>query len=199
MNFLAHMLLSGNDTEIITGNYVADFISNKEVKDYPKGIQNGIIIHRQIDSYTDAHPLVKQSTGRLREHYHKYAPVVIDILYDYVLVQNWDKYAEKDIQNFCNMIYQALEASFEWMPEKLVNRTKGMIQSNWLVKYGTEQGINKTFEYLDKRTRFPTNFENAFTIFMEEYDAYEKEFNSFFPDLIKTLPHLLNNINFYQD
>jgi hypothetical protein len=34
---------------------------------------------------------------------------------------------------------------------------------------------------------------------MEEYDAYEKEFNAFFPDLIKTLPHLLNNINFYQD
>ena len=193
------MLLSGNDAEIIAGNYVADFISNKEVKDYPKGIQNGIFIHRQIDSYTDAHPLVKQSTARLREHYHKYAPVVIDILYDYVLVQNWDKYAEKDINNFTKNVYQALESSFAWMPEKLVNRTKGMIQSNWLVKYGTEAGINKTFEYLDKRTRFPTNFENAFTIFMEEYDAYEKEFNAFFPDLIKTLPHLLNNINFYQD
>lgn len=193
------MLLSGSDTDIIAGNYVADFISNREVKNYPTGIQNGIIIHRKIDFYTDTHPLVKQSTARLREHYHKYAPVVIDILYDYVLVQNWDRYSELDIQNFCNNIYKALEASYEWMPEKLVNRTKGMILSNWLVKYGTAKGINKTFEHLDKRTRFPTNFENAFSIFVEDYNAYELEFNAFFPELINTLPHLLNNINFSAD
>ena len=183
MNFLAHMLLSGSNANIIVGNYVADFISNKELKLYPKPIQHGVHIHRKIDSFTDAHPMVKQSTARLRADYHKYAPVVIDILYDYVLAQNWATYSKVAQQPFANSIYSSLEQAFEWMPEKLVKRTSGMIQSNWLLKYGTPEGINDTFQYLEKRTRFPTNFENAFSIFMEDYDSYEKEFNQFFPEL----------------
>ena len=59
MNFLAHIYLSGNDNEITIGNFIADGIRGKDYKKYPKDIQTGILLHRQIDTFTDAHPTSK--------------------------------------------------------------------------------------------------------------------------------------------
>ena len=85
MNFLAHLFLSFENEDHVIGNFIADFIRNKEVKNYSLEIQQGIQIHREIDSFTDNHPSVRKGTFRLRPHHRKYAPVVIDILYDHYI------------------------------------------------------------------------------------------------------------------
>ena len=48
MNFLAHLYLSGEDEELMIGNFIADFIRNREVTNYSEGIQKGIFLHRKI-------------------------------------------------------------------------------------------------------------------------------------------------------
>ena len=53
MNFLAHLYLSGDSDEIKVGNFIADHVKGKRYLSYPEDIQTGILLHRQIDSFTD--------------------------------------------------------------------------------------------------------------------------------------------------
>ena len=57
MNYLAHLLLSGNDEDVIFGNFIGDAIKGKQYQDYSGSIQKGILLHRQIDTFTDSHPI----------------------------------------------------------------------------------------------------------------------------------------------
>jgi len=95
MNFLAHLYLSCDNEDLMIGNFIADFIRNKEVKDYSPEIQKGIFLHRQIDTYTDLHPMVKKGTHRLQKYHRKYSPVIVDVFYDYLLANNWERYSGK--------------------------------------------------------------------------------------------------------
>ena len=96
MNHLAHFVLSGNDADLAIGNFVADFITNRQLPHFTEGVQRGIWLHREIDAFTDAHPIVKQSTKRLHPFHHKYSPVIVDVYYDFLLAKNWDKFQTKD-------------------------------------------------------------------------------------------------------
>ena len=69
MNFLAHLYLSKNNKNILIGNFIADAVKGKKYKDYSKEIQTGILLHREIDNFTDNHTVVKQSKRRLNERY----------------------------------------------------------------------------------------------------------------------------------
>jgi acyl carrier protein phosphodiesterase len=110
MNHLAHFVLSGDDTDLAIGNFVADFITNRQLPDFTEGVQRGIWLHREIDAFTDAHPVVKQSTKRLHPFHHKYSPVIVDVYYDFLLAKNWDKLFELKIKNL-ELKTQATELS----------------------------------------------------------------------------------------
>ena len=61
MNYLAHIYLSGNNDMLKIGNFIADSVKGKQYLDYPKAVQQGITLHRNIDEFTDSHPIVHQS------------------------------------------------------------------------------------------------------------------------------------------
>ena len=61
MNFLAHLYLSGSDPMVKVGNFIGDHVKGNAYQNYEIGIQQGILLHRKIDFFTDTHPLVKQS------------------------------------------------------------------------------------------------------------------------------------------
>ena len=64
MNFLAHIYLSGENQGITIGNFIADGIKGNKYLSYREDLQKGILLHRSIDSFTDQHPIVRQSTKR---------------------------------------------------------------------------------------------------------------------------------------
>lgn len=79
MNFLAHIYLSAEIDELKIGNFIADSVKGKAYLKFPEMIQNGIILHRGIDSFTDGHPIVRKSTHRLFPFYSHYSGVIVDI------------------------------------------------------------------------------------------------------------------------
>ncbi len=66
MNFLAHIYLSGDNDLMKIGNFMADGIHGKNLENFPLDIQKGIILHRFIDTFTDAHPIFSHS---LKTHF----------------------------------------------------------------------------------------------------------------------------------
>lgn len=83
MNFLAHLYLSGDDSEIMVGNFIGDFVKGRNLNErFEERIVKGIELHRSIDAFTDSHPVVTLSKNRLRDKYRHYSPVIVDMFYD---------------------------------------------------------------------------------------------------------------------
>lgn len=185
MNFLAHLYLSCDDEDLLIGNMIADFIRNKEVPTFSPEVQKGIQLHRQIDTYTDNHPIVRLGTHRLQPFHHKYSPVVIDILYDYLLVKNWKRYSGQSLTDFTTYVYEILRRRMDELPAKLQKRLPGMIEGDWLSSYGTISGLSFVFDKMEQRAKYKANFPDAPKNLLMDFDAYNEEFNQFFPDVIE--------------
>lgn len=64
MNYLAHSYLTFTDGQIV-GQFLEDFIRNKDRFSFPKDIQDGITLHRAIDTFTDSHPAIHEAKKHL--------------------------------------------------------------------------------------------------------------------------------------
>ena len=135
MNFLAHIYLSGEDEGITIGNFIADGIKGKKYKKFPLKIQKGILLHREIDTYTDSHPIVKQSTARLHKNYSHYSGVIVDILYDHFLAKNWNQYHELPLDEYVENFYDLLRNNFTILPTRIQRMMPYMIADNWLLMF----------------------------------------------------------------
>ena len=58
MNYLAHILFSGEDKDIQLGNFIGDAVKGS-YDHYPERIREGIALHRRMDQYADGHPAVR--------------------------------------------------------------------------------------------------------------------------------------------
>jgi len=184
MNFLAHIYLSGDNDLIKIGNFMADGIRGKHFESYPIEIQKGIILHRAIDTFTDAHPIFRQSTKKLHEKYHHYAGVIVDVFYDHFLAKNWNTYSDEKLEEFVARFYQSLQDNHSILSE----RTKGMmpylIEQNWLVSYQTIEGIHRILTQMDQRTKNESKMRFASNELSEYYAEFEDHFSEFFEELI---------------
>lgn len=184
MNFLAHIYLSGTEEDVIIGNFIADGIKGKSYLEYPEGIQKGVLLHRFIDSFTDSHGTVRQSTARLHANYGHYSGVIVDILYDHYLARNWNHYHHQPLEDFVQDFYDLLHRNFESLPVRTQRLMPYMIADNWLVSYATVDGIGKILSQMNVRTKGRSGMDRAVLDLEEHYDDFETEFTFFFNELI---------------
>ena len=185
MNFLAHIYLSGDDKAITIGNFIADGIRGNDYKKFPKDIQTGIILHRHIDTFTDTHKIVRQSTKRLHKNYGHYSGVIVDILYDHFLAKNWKTYSNVPLAKYVDDFYDLLEDNFDILPTRVQKMMPYMIANNWLLSYASVDGIAKVLEGMNRRTQNRSKMNLAVNELEEFYDAFETEFTLFFAELIE--------------
>lgn len=183
MNFLAHIYLSGEDEGITIGNFIADGIKGKQYKKYPLQIQKGILLHRGIDSFTDQHPTVRQSTKRLHENYGHYSGVIVDILYDHFLAKNWKIYHSQPLDEYVGEFYEMLRKYFEILPTRIQRMMPYMIADNWLLSYATVEGISNILTQMNRRTKEQSKMNLAVIELEQYYTEFETEFTCFFEEL----------------
>lgn len=183
MNFLAHIYLSGENKDIIIGNFIADGIKGKRYLKYPPNISKGIILHRAIDTFTDSHPIVHQSTSKLHKNYGHYSGVIVDIIYDHFLAKNWKEYHPQPLSNFVQEFYQLLRQNFDALPARIQRMMPYMISDNWLESYATIPGIGKILAQMNYRTKGVARMDKATEELVIYYDAFENEFTDFFKEL----------------
>lgn len=194
MNFLAHIYLSGEDEGITIGNFIADGIKGKKYLSYPESIQKGILLHRGIDSFTDSHPTVRQSTARLHENYGHYSGVIVDILYDHFLAKNWNQYHEQDLAEYIQDFYELLRTNFEILPARIQRMMPHMISDNWLLSYASISGISTILDQMNTRTKNRSKMNFAVIELEKFYTEFETEFTSFFSELILFSKNKLNTL-----
>mgnify|MGYP000064800910 CR=1 FL=1 len=196
MNFLAHIYLSGNDDYLKIGNFIADSIRGNKYVNYPIEIQKGIILHRYIDTFTDKHPIVKQSKRRLYENYGHYSGVIVDIFYDHFLAKNWLEYSNIPLDTYVSQFYSLLKLNFNSLPENVKYMYPYMTRDNWLLSYATVDGITKVLEGMNRRTKNKSKMNLAVSELQEYYTEFEHEFTLFFKELELYVQQELENENF---
>ena len=184
MNFLAHIYLSGNNDLIKIGNFMADGIRGNDYLKFPDQVIKGILLHRQIDTFTDAHPIYRKSKHRLHKKYGHYSGVIMDILYDHFLAKNWGNYSNEKLEKYVSDFYKSLEENKNIISEKTKSIMPYMIAQNWLVSYATIDGIEKILFQMDYRTKHRANMQEAIIELKEFYMEFEQEFTLFFEELI---------------
>ncbi|SFB27964.1 Acyl carrier protein phosphodiesterase [Flavobacterium swingsii] len=183
MNYLAHIFLSGNNDLLKIGNFMADGIRGNDYMNFPEDVKNGIILHRHIDTFTDAHPIYRKSKHRLHEKYGHYAGVIMDILYDHFLAKNWSNYSDEKLDDYVANFYKSLEDNYAILTEKTRNLLPYMTERNWLTSYGTIAGIEMILFQMDYRTKHRANMQEAVVELQEFYSEFEEEFTLFFEEL----------------
>jgi acyl carrier protein phosphodiesterase len=183
MNFLAHIYLSNDNDFIKIGNFMADGIRGNDYLNYPDEIKKGIILHRYIDTFTDANKTFRISKQRLHERYGHYSGVIVDILYDHFLAKNWTKYSDESLTSFVFRFYQSLEDNFEALTPKTQRILPIMIRENWLESYASIEGISHILFQMDYRTKFKSKMQFSVEELEAFYDEFENEFTLFFEEL----------------
>jgi len=186
VNFLAHLFLSGNDAEIMVGNFIGDFVRGKYFHEqYPPSIALGIELHREIDEFTDNHSVVMESKKRLRPKYHHYSPVIIDMFYDHFLAKNWNTYSTTPLDQYARDAYAILNKYVSIVPGQVGRLLPYMIQGNWLYNYSSIEGIHRALSGMAQRTPYNSKMEEASRDLEEYYKLFQYEFLAFFPELMK--------------
>jgi acyl carrier protein phosphodiesterase len=183
MNFLAHIYLSFGDDEITIGNFIADSIRGNKYKHLPDRIQKGILLHREIDTFTDSHPIAKISSKRLHNNYSHYSRVIVDIFYDHFLAKNWKQYSDTPLELFVENFYDLLQDNITILPDSTKRMIPYMISDNWLLNYAELDGISRVLSGMNRRTNNKSKMNYAILDLEKGYDAFEHEFTTFFTEL----------------
>ena len=184
MNFLAHLYLSGDDPEIMVGNFIGDFVRGRNVHEqFKHNIALGIELHRQIDEFTDHHDIVLESKKRLRGKYRHYAPVIVDVFYDHFLAIHWSTLHSQSLPDYAAHAYAQLEKHRPLLPARVLQMMPYMIQGNWLVNYGTTEGIHRALSGMSRRTPYDSKMDEAIHDLEKYFKEFDNEFTLFFPEL----------------
>jgi len=183
MNYLAHIALSGDSELIKIGNFIADGVKGKKYELFPEDIQKGILLHRQIDWFTDNNEVVKKSKRRLNMQYGHYKGVIIDILYDHFLAKNWKLYFHTPLQVFTHAFYKILEDNIDVLPERAKYATSYMIKDDWLTNYAKIEGIEKVLIGMNNRTEGRSKMNLAIKDLKDHYNDFDQDFRIFFEKL----------------
>lgn len=185
MNFLAHAHLSGNNRDVLFGNFIADAVKGKDFERFNGNIQIGIKLHRQIDSFTDSHPVFKKTLGRIRENFGKYSGVAVDIYYDHFLAKNWPNYHHLELGEFADMVYSILTANYEILPTRTKRLLPFLVTQNWLVGYASLNDLQLVFYGMDRRTGLKSGMSRAVEVLQQNYPGIKTDFEVYYPQLVE--------------
>ena len=163
---------------------MADGIHGKHFDTFPMEIQKGIILHRSIDTFTDAHPIFRQSTKRLHANYHHYSGIIVDIFYDHFLAKNWSNYSDEKLDHFTERFYQSLRDNHDSLTLKTQKMMPYMINHDWLSSYQNIESIESVLAKMDTRMKYESNMRFSVAELRTFYSDFESEFTAFFAALI---------------
>lgn len=183
MNFLAHIYLSGDNDLLKIGNFIADSIRGHQYENFQQEIKKGILLHRHIDSFTDAHPIYRQSKHRLHEKYGHYSGVIMDIFYDHFLAKNWSLFSDEKLEDYVEKFYLLLRENYDLLPENIKAIMPSMIARNWLLSYASIEKLQMIMFQMDHRTKNRVAMHESIVELQIYYTEFEQEFIRFFDEL----------------
>ncbi len=194
MNHLAHFHLSKRLEEVIVGNFLGDFVRQKEVDKLPIPVQHGVELHREIDLFTDAHPVVKDLKKGLSAELGRYAAVLLDVYFDFALISKWEHYSNTSLENYSKWIYSVLEQNEHLLNYNSRRFYEFMISRNLLVNYGNYDGIDQVSKGMANRSTHGDVMKKGRNVLVKNESIILLAFDQFYPELQAHSDLVLSNL-----
>lgn len=182
MNYLAHLHLGGQQPEQLLGSLYGDFVKGPLAGRFPLPLEAAIRLHRQIDVFTDSHPLVLQSLGRFPRERRRYAGIILDVFFDHCLALHWRDYAEQPLDQFTGQVYRVLAAQAD-LPGRLAQIAPYMAADDWLGSYREFAVLEQVFRGIGRRLSRPEGMDGALQVVEALYVPLMDDFRAFYPEL----------------
>lgn len=184
MNYLAHVLLAGPEADWRLGGLLGDFVKGPLVPgEMPESARLGIVLHRRIDSYADAHAAFRRSRERVSEARRRYGGIMIDMFYDHFLALHWERFSDEPLASFAAGVYALLEERSESLPGRLRGILPLMRRDDWLASYRDASAVALALDRMAQyRLKRANRLGGAGEELLGGYAGFERDFLEFFPD-----------------
>lgn len=180
MNYLAHLYLADYTQTSLAGSVLGDAVKGRLNGEYPPTVEQGIRLHRRIDTFTDTHPGVQAACAHFEPPYRRYAGILLDIYFDYLLVQRWPRLPAPPLQQFAHEISAKLWAEWPYVP---LTRERMANFPDVLLSYGTPDGIKTALQRVANRAKRNNPMAGALPVLQANHSALASAFDAFFPEL----------------
>jgi acyl carrier protein phosphodiesterase len=187
LNWLAHVFLSEPNVEFRLGNLLADIVRGEELRRMSAGFQRGAQKHKQIDAFTDSHPIVKRSRARVGPEFRRFSGVLVDVFYDHLLAIHWNTYSPIVLDAFTAKFYAEIESSRIELPSSARVTLDRIIRHDLLGSYrrieGVERSLRRISAYLSSRWQREFELERGVADLVAQRAGFDADFAEFFPQL----------------
>ena len=202
MNHLAHLFLASGaaaasaaddfgarsgrrSTEILIGNLAGDFVKGVLGEELPPAIRAGIMQHRRIDSFTDAHPDVGAFRRVIAAEHGHYARVIADMFIDHFLACRFDEFAGEPLESFLTRTFAAIDPHADTLPGRLRAVYPHMRDGRWFLSYRTLDGIRHALANISRRFSRRPQLAPATQLLIDARQELERRFELFFPEVME--------------
>ena len=184
MNYLAHLFLASPTPESLIGNLAGDFVKGPLGDRFPEGIREGIVQHRRIDAFTDAHPSVAAFRRVLTPEHGHYARVIADMFFDHFLASRFDELGGEPLEAFLRRTFATIDPHVDLLPERLGAVYPHMRDGRWFQSYREVAGIHGALTNISRRFTRRPRLETATRHLVDSRVELERRFDDFFPDVV---------------
>ncbi|AFY38198.1 Acyl carrier protein phosphodiesterase [[Leptolyngbya] sp. PCC 7376] len=188
MNLLAHLHVGDRLSPVAAaGNLAADFCRKSDCPEYRKGIE----LHKKIDAFTDSHPVVLEARKLFPGKLRRFAPVILDLVFDHCLSQSWKKWQStiprgEFIESRLTEILQCTPQ----LPSQASMMIRSMHQTKLLHRYSELAGVEFSMRRIvARRPKFEPMLQ-AIALLESHYPLIDQTFQIFYPEL---LAHTIEN------
>ncbi len=183
MNYLAHIVLSGENGRLQVGNFIGDAVKGSSFNGYPPAMADGIRLHRMIDHFTDHHPAVRGTVQTLRPHFGRYSGALLDIYFDYLLASRFNEFSAVPLRRFTRRFYLSLACNRRHLPERIKRFMWHFILTDRLGKYATVEGIFDSLAIMERYGRMKVSPDKATDYLTAHQEELWQVFEPFFREL----------------
>ena len=182
MNYLAHLHLGGRAPEQLLGSLYGDFVKGQLEGRFTPELESAIRLHRQIDSFTDSHPVVLRALGRFPAGSRRFAGIILDVFFDHCLARQWEHYSTEPLDDFTAHVYRVLAGTSD-LPGRLATVMPYMITDDWLGSYRDFEVLAQVFRGISRRLSKPEALAGAMEDLAAQYEPLTEDFQVFYPIL----------------
>ncbi|GGP26623.1 acyl carrier protein phosphodiesterase [Silvimonas amylolytica] len=184
MNYLAHILLAGPDPAYRLGALLGDFVKGPMPGVLPPAVAEGVILHRSIDVFTDAHPAFLASRARVSGARRRYSGIMVDMFYDHFLAAHWAKFGRGALPDFAGETYALFAQNGDLLPARLAQILPNMTRNDWLTSYRRPEAIAGAINGMAAhRLSQPNALGGGGDELLEKYAEFEGDFLAFWPQV----------------
>ena len=194
MNFLCHSEIALYVSEqapnlrkqqsgMLAGAVLGDFLKGPIKETWDPSLTMGIKLHRKIDAMSNRNAIIQSACNRFPSPMRRLAPILIDIVSDYFLANDWKTYQQKSLNDFSTKCYLALTNYQNLSNERFSNFLTYMVEKNLLANSINWETIETTTFSVLKRLRKESELIPILEAMEQAKHLLTEDFTNFYPAL----------------